>query len=222
MVHSFFKVSPLKRILSYLVPVTVANSTGTQNKFLEFILYRNQWQLATEDALYSDGDRYQPYRVAFKHVPKHRLAEVSNCLILGTGLGSIVQILHGRYKCNAHFSLVEYDEKILQWALESLSAQGIEQLTPYCDNAADFVKTHHGKYDMICIDIFSGREVPAVFTEPDFLEQSKRLLKPGGIWLMNYIVNDEKETSDFLRNVSELFPGVSVIEKEQNRILIAL
>lgn len=222
MVHPFFKVSPLKRILSYLVPVTVANSTGSQNKFLEFILYRNQWQLATEDALYSDGDRYQPYRIAFKHVPKTRLSKVSDCLILGTGLGSIVQILHGRYKCNARFSLVEYDEKILQWALESLSAQGINQLEPYCDNAADFVKTHQKKYDMICIDIFSGREVPSIFTEAEFLMQSRQLLKPGGIWVMNYIVNDEKETIDFLRNATKIFPSVSVIEKEQNRILIAL
>jgi 16S rRNA G1207 methylase RsmC len=222
MVHPFFKVSPLKRLLSYIVPVTVANSAGSQNKFLEFILYRNQWQLATEDALYSDGDRYQPYRIAFKNIPRQRLETVSNCLILGTGLGSIVQILWGKYKCDAHFSLVEYDEKILQWAVESLTAKGITKIEPYCDNAADFVKHHEQQYDMICIDIFSGREVPSIFTEREFLGQSKKLLKPGGIWIMNYIINDVKETMDYLRNVKEIFPDVEVIEKEQNRILIAM
>jgi 2-polyprenyl-3-methyl-5-hydroxy-6-metoxy-1,4-benzoquinol methylase len=222
MVHPFFKVSPLKRLLSYLIPVTVANSTGSENKFLEFILYRNQWQLATEDALYSDGNRYQPYRIAFKNVPKQRLELISDCLILGTGLGSIVQILHGKYKIDAHFSLVEYDEKILHWALESLASQGITKIDPYCNNAADFVQQHHKKYDLICIDIFSGREVPTLFTEIDFLQRSKKLLKPNGIWIMNYIINDEKETLDFLRNVKALFPDVEVIEKEQNRILIAL
>lgn len=222
MVHPFFKVSPLKRLLSYLIPVTVANSSGSENKFLEFILYRNQWQLATEDALYSDGDRYQPYRIAFKNIPRQRLAQVSDCLILGTGLGSIVQILHGRYQCNARFSLVEYDEKILQWAMESLSSKGITGMEPHCANAADFVKTHKKQYDLICIDIFSGREVPSVFTEQDFLLRSKKLLKPGGIWIMNYIINDVKETMDYLRNVKEIFPYVEIIEKEQNRILIAM
>jgi 16S rRNA G1207 methylase RsmC len=222
MVHPFFKVSALKRLLSYIVPVTVANSAGSQNRFLEFILYRNQWQLATEDALYSDGDRYQPYRIAFKNIPKQRLEKVSNCLILGTGLGSIVQILWGKYKCDAHFSLVEYDEKILQWAMESLAAKGITKMDPYCDNAADFVKHHEQQYDMICIDIFSGREVPSIFTEREFLRQSKKLLKPGGIWIMNYIINDVKETMDYLRNVKEIFPNIEIIEKEQNRILIAM
>lgn len=222
MAHPFFKISPLKRLLSYLVPVTVANSAGSENKFLEFILYRNQWQLATEDALYSDGDRYQPYRIAFKNIPRARLDQVSSCLILGTGLGSIVQILYGKYKSEADFTLVEYDEKILQWALESLTARGITRMTPFCGNAADFVKSHDKKYDMICIDIFSGREVPSIFTEKAFLHQSKQLLNPGGIWIMNYIINDMKETMDYLRHVKELFPYVEVIEKEQNRILIVL
>lgn len=222
MVHPFFKVSPLKRLLSYIIPVTVANSSGSQNRFLEFILYRNQWQLATEDALYSDGDRYQPYRIAFKNIPKSRLEKVSDCLVLGTGLGSVVQILWGKYKCDANFSLVEYDEKILQWAVESLTSKGITKIKPYCDNAADFVKHHEHRYDMICIDIFSGREVPSLFTEREFLRQSKKLLKPGGIWIMNYIINDVKETMDYLRNVKEIFPDVEIIEKEQNRILIAM
>jgi uncharacterized protein (DUF1499 family) len=39
---------------------------------------------------------------------------------------------------------------------------------------------------------------------------------------MNYIINDVKETMDYLRNVKEIFPRVEIIEKEQNRILIAM
>lgn len=208
-------------MLSYLMPVTIANSYGKQNKFLEFILYRNQWQLATEDALYSDGTRYEPFRVAFKNVPKDKLDQVKDCLILGTGLGSIVQILSGKYKCNPNYTLVEYDETILKWAMESLLAMGIKNMTPYYGYAEDFVKECKGKYDLLCIDIFTGREVPLQFTELEFLVATKRLLKPGGIWIMNYIVNDPRETMQFLRNIKSLFPDVEVIEKNQNMLLIA-
>jgi len=221
MAYPFFKIPPVKRLLSYLVPVTIANSSGSRNRFLEFILYRNQWQLATEDALYSDGDRYQPFKMAFRQLPREQLAALDRCLVLGTGLGSIVQILTGKYRSKATFSLVEHDEKILGWALESLSAQGIEKLEPYCDNAADFVKRATAQYDMICIDIFNGREVPSLFTERAFLQDSYKLLRPGGTWIMNYIVNDDEETRQFMRNVRELFGNMRVLEKEQNRVLIA-
>src|SRR6202000_3221583 len=103
------------------------------------------------------------------------------------------------------FTLVEYDEAILKWALEGLSAMGIRKLTPYCGYAEDFVQTDKGKYDLICVDIFTGREVPAQFTEPGFLSDTKKLLKPGGLWIMNYIVNDSLETMQFLGNVKSLF-----------------
>lgn len=208
-------------MLSYLVPVTIANSQGKQNRFLEFILYRNQWQLATEDALYSDGTRYEPFKIAFKHAPKEKLSQLKSSLILGTGLGSIVQILTKNYNCTSAFKLVEYDETILNWAMESLIAMGIKNLSPYCGYAEDFVKEDTGKYDLICIDIFTGREVPAQFTEPDFLVATKRLLNPGGIWIMNYIVNDNLETLQYLSNVKSLFPDVDVIEKNQNMLLVA-
>ncbi|WP_162902801.1 spermidine synthase [Taibaiella koreensis] len=218
--HPFFKVSPVKRVLSYLIPVTIASTPGSKNKFLEFILYRNQWQLATEEALYSDGTRYQPFRIAFRNVPKDKLTALSHCLILGTGLGSIAQILKEKYKHNPRFTLVEYDEQILKWALENLSALGVHNLDPHCINAADFVKKDKGQYDLLCIDIFNGREVPSLFTEKEFLVQTRRLLKPGGIWIMNYIVNDEVELYQYLSNVKSIFSDVDVIEKEQNRILI--
>jgi len=221
-VHPFFKVSPVKRVLSYLIPVTIASTPGSRTKFLEFILYRNQWQLATEEALYSDGNRYQPFRIAFKNLPKSKLLAVSDCLILGTGLGSIVQILKEKYKLMPHFTLVEYDEQILEWALENLSALGVHNLDPQCINAAEFVTKDKRRYDMVCVDIFNGREVPSLFTEREFLVNSKRLLKPGGIWIMNYIVNDEVELYQYLSNVKSIFSNVDVIEKEQNRILIAV
>lgn len=220
--HPFFKVSPVKRVLSYLIPVTIATPPGSQNKFLEFILYRNQWQLATEEALYSDGNRYQPFRIAFKNVPKARLTAVNDCLILGTGLGSIAQILGEKYKHNPRFTLVEYDEQILKWALENLTARGIRNLDPHCINAAEFVKQTQRRYDLVCVDIFNGREVPSLFTEREFLVQTKKLLKPGGIWIMNYIINDEVELYHFLSNVKSIFSSVDIIEKEQNRILIAM
>ncbi len=218
--YPFFKVPIIKKVISYIVPVTVASSSSKQNPFLEFILYRNQWQLATEDALYSDGDRYLPFRVAFKRVSKDKLENLGDCVVLGAGLGSIVQILSGKYRCKARYVLVEHDAMILDWAIKNLSSKGIANVVSHCESAEDYVKKERRQFDLVCIDIFSGREVPPLFTEKDFLLETRRVLKPGGMWMMNYIINDPREFAVYMDTVRAIFPEILVLEKEQNRILI--
>ncbi|MFT4061796.1 MAG: hypothetical protein QM642_05490 [Edaphocola sp.] len=219
---TLFPISPIKRLISYLVPVTIMRKKGTCHPYLEFIYYRGQWQLATEDALYSDGYRYAPFRLAFKKIPKQRLAALNSCLVLGAGLGSIVQILSHKYKTKARFDLVEKDDKVLGWAMELLAHGMANEVRPFCADAHEFVQESGGrKYELICIDIFIGREVPAIFTETAFLRQTGDMLHPGGYWIMNYIENDAREAEKFLAAARQVFPTVSVLTKERNKILIA-
>ncbi len=74
---------------------------------------------------------------------------------------------------------------------------------------------------MVCIDLFHGREVPDRFIALDFLQQTKQLVKPGGVWIMNYIRIDEPTTALLMANVQKLFKEVITLDKKQNRVLIA-
>ncbi len=219
--YLFPEVSLLRKVISYIVPVTIAHRSGKRNPYLEIILYRNQWQLATEDALYSDGYRYLPFRMAFRKIPYRELTQVKECLVLGAGLGSIPLILFKKYSSDATYTLVEYDNIILDWAVANLHTNGIDAIDTHCMDARDFVENTDRQYDLVCIDIFSGREVPESFTKYYFFRDSKQILKPGGIWIMNYIVNDDKEFARFLEYVKALFPEVMILQKGPNRILIS-
>jgi len=219
-VQSFYKVPLYKKLLSYLVPVTLRKGKEDDGSPVQVVLSNNTFQLASATALYSDGMKYRPFRLAFKQLDAAFIAGINDCLILGTGLGSIVQILHRKYGAAPSFYLVEKEEVILQWAMELLGQLGIKKIYPYCCDAGAYLKQSGVQYDLVCVDIFKDRTVPGFYISEIFLEACRRALRPGGIWIMNYIINDEEEWMGFSNRASKVFTSVTVLENEQNRILI--
>lgn len=216
-----FKISLFQKALSFIVPVGLSIQSSAFHPYLEFLLYRNQLQLATEDAIYSDGERYQPYRLAFRRIGKTRLQSVSSCLVLGSGLGSIVQILHKQYRPDPiHYTLVELDPEILKYARIVLGEKKITDIQDYCGDGRQFIKNTNQSYDLVCIDVFKNRTVPRAFIETMFFEDLKMILIPGGIWIMNYILNEEEDWNTLWKNASQVFSTISLIRKQQNIILI--
>lgn len=213
------KVSPYKRLFSYLYPVRIKDGKGEQNPVLELYLYRNQYQLATADALYSDGTRYKPMLVAFKALDDV-LPKVKTVLVLGTGLGSAVQILADK-GYNPEYTLVDYDNTILKWAIELLPPKVSAHIEPVCADAKAFIETNTKTYDLLIIDVFISRVVPAFVTTADFLKKCRRSINPGGNMVLNYMVSNDAEWRAVLATIQSVFPGCRAIEHGVNRIIIA-
>jgi spermidine synthase len=208
-----------KRLLSYLYPVPIRKDSSTENPVLELFLYRNQYQLATHDALYSDGNRYKPIKQAVKKL-KRNIAGIKNVLILGSGLGSACQILHSN-GINPTYTLVDIDEKVLSWALEHLSSEITSGVHPVCMDACEYVSTIQESYNMVIVDIFNSRVVPGFVADEVFLKNIRRILLPGGCLILNYIVNDESDWLRLTENLSHIFPSFKVDEMSINRIITA-
>ena len=215
------KVSRWQRLLSYLVPVNIAHYQSKENPHLELLLYKNQFQLATEDALYSDGTRYLPFKKAFKIIPKNYWSRCEQVLILGVGLGSAVQILRQQYTPNANCTLVDYDREILLLATRLLSEGRPGSLEYIAADAFPFVNTCRFTYDLICLDIFQNRIAPAACTEWSFLLNSQKLLRPGGYWIMNFIPHDPLLYYQLRQNLDQLFDQIELINIHQNVVLVA-
>lgn len=214
------KIAEYTKVLSYVFPVVLRRGSSIYNPLLELILYRNQLQLATEDALYSDGKRYRPLVMAFNSI-KEKLVNVQQILALGTGIGSIVQILN---KMGHHpsFTLVDKDNMIIEWASEILQDFSVNKnLTLVCADASDYIDTAERKYDMVVIDIFNSRVVPQFVTGTAFLEKCRRRLNPGGIFILNYIVSDEASWQEVYANLENVFHSIRVLSNDMNRIIVA-
>lgn len=208
-----------KKILSYITPVVIRKGSGTANPVLELFLYKGQYQLATEDALYSDGDRYTPIRKACKAI-KSDLPHINDVLVLGTGLGSSVYILSAN-GCYPNYTLVDKDSTVLEWAMELMPEQLKSKINTVNADAKEFLEGRTKQYDLIITDIFNSRVVPEFVTQEPFLQNCCRSLKEGGVWVLNYIVLTRENKKEILDRVGKVFPEKEVVNDGINMIVIA-
>ena len=207
-----------KRILGYLLPVLVRKGASPQNPLLELYYYRGRYQLATLDALYSDGEHYRPLRIGFKHIAAD-LPNVKSVLVLGTGLGSAVQIL-SKNGCQPDVTLIDHDETVLKWAIELLPAyKGL--ITPLCSDAQTYMVGNKTTFDLLVVDIFNSRVVPAFVTSRTFLQQCRNSIHPGGHLVLNYIIHLNEDWLPVDAVIRSIFPKCYCIDDGLNRIVIA-
>ena len=181
-------------------------------------MYRGRWQLATKDAVYSDGDQYTPILTAYKAL-QDQLSTIENVLVLGCGLGSAVQIMAKKGYAPV-FTLVDSDELVLQWAKELLPPYPGEVNLVAAD-ARVYLHTDAEKYDLLIVDIFKGRVIPDFVTTEDFMKNCRLHINTGGSFVLNYIVNEEKEWAAFQQIFKSVFPQYKMLKNGVNRILVA-
>ena len=77
---------------------------------------------------------------------------------------------------------------------------------------------------MIAVDIFLDDKVPAIFEQNDFLQNIKKLLKPGGVLLYNRLSFNKKDLSDtksfFEKQFNFAFPESTFLDVDGNWMLI--
>jgi spermidine synthase len=193
-------------------------SAGDVNEHLEIFLHQNRLRLTTPDAIYSDGNHYLPAVASVNHL-KAFLPAVNNVLILGCGLGSIVQLMRAK-GYSPHFTIVEIDKVVLQWAMEFFEERDIFKIKSVCADAKEFMARNAAKYDLIFVDVFNGRAVPEFVYTPVFLRHCRDGLSGCGRLVFNYIINDPEQWETVKDNFSETFPGYHTLNLDVNRILV--
>ena len=210
------------KLRSWFYPVLVQKSTLIRSEALALYYFQGQYQLSTEDAIYSDGNRYRPALIAIKqHIDLFKHAE--ELLVLGTGLASVVHVLN-KYHCYPAITLVDIDKEILDWAAAVLPKDYPKEKVSFV--AADAMtiiqhcKAH--SYDCLFVDLFIGQCLPDAATQTAFLLQCKKAIKPGGLFIMNYIATDFVAWKYYQKRVQDVYPNVVVIENDINKIMTAI
>ena len=213
------KLSTFQTIRSWFSPLFIRRDSSEVNPVLELYYFRGHYQLATADALYSDGVYYRPLLTAFTALKK-QLPSIKKVLVLGTGLGSAVQIL-ARNGYHPDFTLVELDEKILKWAMALMPKNVKARITPVCANAQNFLDDHSTKYDLIVVDVFEGRHVPGFVLSDDFLQQCSVHLNSGGRLVLNYMISETQTEEKAKAALEAAFDTVKTYPFHINRVFIA-
>jgi SAM-dependent methyltransferase len=75
-------------------------------------------------------------------------------------------------------------------------------------------------YDLVIGDAFASRSVPWHLTTREFLEQVRRVLAPGGAYLMNLIDGGYGFVRAEARTMRAVFPAVTLVQEFHNFVLI--
>lgn len=201
----------------YLLPVKIWKGSSAHNPVLELFYYRGQYQLATEDAIYSDGSRYRPVKIGFRAI-LNTLPEVRSVLVLGAGLGSAVAVLE-KMGYRPDVTLVDIDEVVLGWTRKLYT----DDIRIHCvaGDAYEYISTTTTQFNVVVVDIFKGRNLPGYIDQPAFLEACRKLLTPGGSVIVNYMIPSQETWASFRDVFLTVFPNTRIFPLGINRILVA-
>ena len=188
-----------KRLLSYVYEFHIESIYSDINETLHVSLSQGRYQLSTQNAIYSFGDLYSNYYLAFEQIDfnKHK---IENVLILGFGLGSIPLMLEKDFQQKFQYTGVEIDECVIYLAEKYVTNSLKSPINIFTADALTYVEICEQQFDLICVDIFLDDVIPDDFQQQEFLQAVKSLLNKDGIILYNRLAQtkaDKKASSGF-------------------------
>jgi len=148
---------------------------------------------------------------------------VSNCLILGLGGGTVVQLIKNRWP-EAKIIGVEIDPEIIKIGRKFFGLGEIKNLEIIKANAFKWVDSHfndlnhQSKFDLIIIDLYLGKEFPKEVESEEFLKNLKKLLAKKGLVIFNWLKG--KSEKQFEEKVKKIFPAIERIETPTNLFFV--
>jgi len=195
-----------KTLGSYLFPITLLKPSSVIHKKLKIQYFRGQIQLESDTALYSDGDRYAPFRLGFNYLYKKKeLQNIKKFLLLGAGLGSALHRLQRIYQLYPSTYLVEYDEAILALSKQFLLPSQKKNVHFICTDARKYTRESKDKFDLIGIDLFEQLRNSPIIYEVSFWLDVKKLLSANGHVIVNTIFIKKIDRTSFEKLLSKAF-----------------
>ena len=171
-----------KKWISYVFPIVISRHQNDKHTNLQIKYFQGQVQLESENALYSDGHRYTPFKMAYNFLDKRGdLKPIKKFLLLGAGLGSALERLQHVYKLYPETHLVEYDTDILNLSKKYLLTNQEENVHFICKEAMDFIAESNQQFDLIGIDLFDALKNSYLISDNLFWEQLKKATHPKAI-----------------------------------------
>jgi len=172
----------MKKILSYIWPLTSKTVNSETNGELKITYYNGKKMLNTKDANYSYGSLQKILEYGISKIELNRVKKV---LILGLGGGSVVASLRNKFDFNGYIQAVDIDEKIIEIAKNDFEIRSSKNLAITKYDAFKYVKKNNKKHDLIIIDLFINNEVPDQFYSAAFCANIEKLVSEKGYFIFN-------------------------------------
>ncbi len=152
------------------------------------------------------------------------LPENSDALLLGLGGGVLLKQFN---RLNFNVDVVEIDHRIRDVAIEYFFVDPATNIV--VDDARHYINTTTKKYDIVTLDLFLSETPPAHVLSLESFEATKKILKPGGMIMINFYGyvsgNKGKASRSLYKTLTEAGFSTKIFAtpgEEQNRNLILL
>lgn len=175
----------LKRLLSYVIPITIYRKNSAISKSLEVTWANGQLVLDSKHTNYSFGSLQRILRKGLKSIGFENVAQMDHILVLGVAGGSVIRTLSDEVHFKGRITGVEIDKEVIALANDYFRLSEIPNLEIIIDDAFEFILKTKDKYDLIIIDVFQDAEMPGFLFERFFADRIGFLLKNKGFALFN-------------------------------------
>lgn len=143
-------------------------------------------------------------------------------LILGLGSGTAARVMAKLWP-GAELVGVEIDPVMVEMGKKYFQLDEIKTLQIVNADAFAFIEQNRSKYDLILIDMYRGKDIPAKAKTEDFYKRIKSMLSPQGVSLWNFlIIKETKSEVDMLeKQLREVFLTVQRVKTVVNRVFKA-
>lgn len=214
------KPGKIEGIVSYILPLQIEATSSQYNSYLEILLSKGKYVMNSEDANYSFGSLYNIFQNTFKDIKLETL-NISNCLVLGLGGGSVIQLLKEKYRLNIPITAVEIDPVVIQLGYKYFEFAKYKDVTVVNDDAYSFVRKNTLEYDLIIIDLYINDEVPSVFHTNEFVFALHNISHNNTVILFNKMLGTktkEKEYNQLVYEMSQAFGTVSFLSYAEHGV----
>lgn len=187
----------VKKLLSYLYPITIHKETSEISKTLEITFVNGKLVLDSKQTNYSYGSLQKILRKGLKFIGVDEILKMDHILVLGVAGGSVIHTLVHEFKYQGQISGVELDQKVLDLGKKYFGLNHYPNLNLFHHEAFEFILKTKLKYDLIIIDIFQDTYMPGFLFENFFQHRLTEIMQPNGTILFNTML---LSNSDEVRN----------------------
>ncbi len=209
--------------LTFLFPRTIVRTSSPYNRDICVIEDRMRYKLLV-NGIHESSDYIAGFwQVALDGLQVKKLPAVQDVLVLGVAGGTVIHMLHHFFP-NASMHGVDIDATMIRLGKTYFGLDTIKNLTFSVADAEVYVqKQKPASYTLIVLDLYIARHIPSFIADMKFLARVKRLLRPGGALLINYLRDGDYETKavHLEKNLQKIYTRVSHIDHLNNRFFLA-
>ncbi len=203
----------IRRLLSYLIPITIYKTKSNWSKSIEITWANGELVLDSENTNYSYGSLQRILRHGLKTIGFRQIKKMNKILVLGVAGGSVIKTLIDEIHYKGTITGIEIDNEIITIANSYFKLNQIPSLTLLNTDAFEFVLQAKEKYDLIIVDIFQDTKMPSFLFENFFTEKLCLLLQEKGYILFNTMILNKKDSDRNEKYYSEFYQPNFKIKK---------